>query len=78
MSDEDRELDFIRRQLRSALPPWNDAESAELQVDLWPRMLRRLEETPVTFGWFESILVGLVALTLAIFPELLPTMLYHL
>ena len=44
MSDEDRELDFIRRQLRSALPPWNDAESAELQVDLWPRMLRRLEE----------------------------------
>ena len=75
MNHDDRELDFIRQQLRSALPPLNDPE---LKVDLWPRMLRRLEETPVTFGWFESILVGLVALAFAIFPELLPAMLYHL
>ncbi len=57
------------------MPPVKDAE---LQVDLWPRMLRRLEEPPVTFGWFESILVGLVAVTLAIFPKLLPAILYHL
>ncbi|MGO9260970.1 MAG: hypothetical protein ACLQU1_32380 [Bryobacteraceae bacterium] len=75
MNHDDRELDFIRRQLRSGLPPVKDAE---LQVDLWPRMLRRLEEPPVTFGWFESILVGLVAVTLAIFPKLLPAILYHL
>jgi hypothetical protein len=75
MNHDDRERDFIRRQLKSAVPPWNDAE---LKVDLWPRMLHRLEETPVTFGWFESILVGLVALAFAIFPELLPAMLYHL
>ena len=78
MNQDDRERDFIRRQLKSALPPWNDAELAELKVDLWPRMLHRLKETPVTFGWFESILVGLVALAFAIFPELLPAMLYHL
>jgi hypothetical protein len=75
MNHDDRELDFIRRQLRSGLPPWNDVE---LKVDLWPRMLRRLEEPPVTFGWFESTLVGLVAVTLAIFPQLLPAILYHL
>jgi hypothetical protein len=75
MNHDDRELDFIRRHLRSALPPLSDAE---LHTDLWPRMLRRLEESPETFGWVESILVGLVALTLAIFPELLPAMLYHL
>jgi hypothetical protein len=75
MNHDDRELDFIRRQLRSGLPPLNDAE---LKVDLWPHMLRRLEEPPVTFGWFESILVGLVAVTFAIFPKLLSAILYHL
>jgi hypothetical protein len=75
MNHNDRELDLIGKQLRSALPPWHDPD---LRVDLWPRMLRRLEEPPATFGWFESILVGLVALTFAIFPKLLPALLYHL
>ena len=75
MNHDGRELDFIRRQLRNALPPLTNPE---LKVDLWPRMLRRLESPPATFGWFESILVGLVALTFAIFPALLPAMLYHL
>jgi hypothetical protein len=75
MSQDDRDIDFVGRQLKSALPPLNDAE---LNVDLWPRMLRRLEETPVTFGWFETILTGLVAIAFMIFPELLPAMLYHL
>ena len=72
MNHDDREL---REQLKSAVPPWQDVE---LKVDLWPRMLHRLEESPAGFGWFESILLGLVALTFAIFPELLPAMLYHL
>ena len=75
MNHDDREFDFIRKQLRSAMPSLNDAE---LKVDLWPRMLRRMEESPATFGWLEAILVGLVALTFAIFPKLLPAVLYHL
>ena len=75
MSDDGRDFDFVRRHLRSALPPLS---GADLQVDLWPRMLRRLEEAPSTFGWFESILAGLVAITFIVFPELLPAMLYHL
>lgn len=75
MNHDDRELDFVRRQLSAAFPPSNDLE---LKVDLWPRMLRRLEESPVTFGWFEALLAGLVALTFVIFPGLLPAILYHL
>ncbi len=75
MNHQDRELDFIRRQLRSAFPPVHDPE---LKVDLWPRMLHRLEESPVTFGWFESILASLVVLTFAAFPKLLPAFLCHL
>jgi hypothetical protein len=75
MNHDDREIEFVRKQLRSALPPLG---GVELQVDLWPRMLRRLEEAQVTFGWFESMLVTLVAITFAVFPELLTAMLYHL
>jgi hypothetical protein len=75
MNHEDRDFEFVRKHLRAVLPPLSDPE---LKVDLWPRMLRRLDESPVTFGWFESILVVLVAITFAIFPELLTTMLYHL
>ena len=75
MNQNDRELEFVRKPLRAALPPLSEAQ---LQTDLWPRMLRRLEDTPVTFGWFESMLVALVAITFAIFPELLTAMLYHL
>jgi hypothetical protein len=41
-------------------------------------MLGRLDDAPATFGWFESMLVALVAITFAIFPELLTAMLYHL
>lgn len=73
--NNDRELDFIRAQLRTALSPWHDLE---LKADLWPRMLRRLDESPVRFGWFDSVLVGLVVLTFAIYPEAILAMLYHL
>jgi len=75
MNQDDRELEFVRKQLRAALPPLSDAE---LKTDLWPQMLCRLEHRPVTFGWFESVLVAAVAITFAIFPELLTAMLYHL
>ncbi|HEV3197079.1 MAG TPA: hypothetical protein VGZ73_04205 [Bryobacteraceae bacterium] len=75
MNHDDRELEFIRKQLSSALPPSSDSE---LQVDLWPRMLRRLEEPPVTFGWFEAVLAGLIVIAFAIRPDLLAAMLYHL
>ena len=75
MNDDGHELDFIRKQLRTALPPWPDVE---LETDLWPRMLRRLEETPVRFGWFETLLAGLIALVFAVFPQLIPVVFYHL
>jgi hypothetical protein len=75
MTHEDREFEFVRKHLRVALPSLRDPE---LNVDLWPRMLRRLDEAPVTFGWFESMLVALVAITCVIFPELLMAVLYHL
>ena len=60
--------------LRKALGP----ADAELRRDLWPPMLRRLEERPVTVPWFDWALVGLLAMWFLFFPEAIPVLLYHL
>jgi hypothetical protein len=75
MNADDHDLDFIRRQLRTAMLPWS---GLELKNDLWPRMLRRMEEAPVRFGWFEALLAAAVVLAFAVFPELIPVVFYHL
>jgi hypothetical protein len=75
MSADDQDLDSIRKQLRSALPPCGDLE---LKTDLWPRMLRRLQEQPVRFGWFEALLAASIALVFVAFPDLIPVVFYHL
>jgi hypothetical protein len=73
--NDDRELDFIRSQLRTALPPLDELE---LKADLWPRMLRRLEQSPARFGWFETVLAGAAAITFVIYPQAILAMLYNL
>ena len=69
------DFDFTHEQLRADLPPWQEPE---LKRDLWPRMLRRMEENPVRFGWAEWTAAGLIGLALAAFPEVIPMMLYNL
>ena len=75
MNSGNPEFDSMRQRLRSAVPPWRETE---LRTDLWPGMLRRLEESPSQFGWLEALLVGSIALILALFPELIPAMLCQL
>jgi hypothetical protein len=72
MNHSERELDFFRRQLKAVIPPWPDNE---LNRDLWPHMLHRMREAPLRFGWFESVLVGLIVLSATLFPSLIPMML---
>lgn len=72
--NHDEETEFVRERLRAALPPMDK----QLATDLWPRLLGRMEEPVLRFGWFESILAGLTGLTLAFFPELLPALIFHL
>jgi hypothetical protein len=74
MNDDD-ELDLFRKQLRAAMPPCRDVE---LKTDLWPRMLRRMEDSPAHFGWFETLLATLIVLAFVAFPELIPFVFYHL
>ncbi len=61
--------------LREALPPMN----TELRRDLWPTMLRRLEQPSArTAPWYDWALAGSVAVVLCLFPQLFLLLAYHL
>jgi hypothetical protein len=64
----------IQGLLKNAVAPVNP----ELQRDLWPHMLRRLEERPSAVPWFDWALLGLLILWLFIAPGTIPVLLYHL
>jgi hypothetical protein len=61
--------------IRSVIPPLADRE---LKQDLWPAMVRRLEERPAHLPWLDWALLGLLAAWLLFFPEAIPLLLYHL
>jgi hypothetical protein len=65
----------IRESLRKAIPPVADRE---LRGDLWPRMLRQLEERPAQVPWFDWALVALLAIWFSFSPEAIPILLYHM
>ena len=81
----DQELACLRKMLQSAVPPVQDPEP---QRDLWPLMLRRIEQVeggaamgaqwPIHVAWFDWALLGLAAATLVFVPRLIPALLYHL
>lgn len=75
----DRELDRLRKPLQDAVPP---VAQTRPQSDLWPRVLRRIEEPPVRVSlrvpWFDWALLGITAAALLLFPSLIPALLYHL
>ena len=65
----------MREALRRAMPPVTDPE---LPRDLWPEMLRRLEQRPTRVPWLDWALAALLAALFFIFPEVIPVLLYHL
>lgn len=70
------EHDRLKRLLQQALPPVEtDPEPAR---DLWPAMLRRLEERPPAVPWFDWALAGGLAALFVVFPAAIPVLLYYL
>jgi hypothetical protein len=59
--------------LRGALPP---AGGADPPPDLWPRMLRRLDQHPAPWGWLDLACASLAGAGLCVFPEAIPWILY--
>ncbi len=64
--------DLLKQAIRPA--------STELQSDLWPRMLRRLDEHPreKAVPWFDWALIAVVAICVFAFPYSIPVLLYYL
>jgi hypothetical protein len=65
----------FRELLKEAMPAVADAE---LRRDLWPDMLKKLDEQPVRVPWFDWALAALLGVALFLFPGAIPAVLYHL
>jgi hypothetical protein len=75
MKPEDPDEEDIRRQLKGAFP----AIDTELQRDLWPAMLRRIQEEPArVIPWYDWVLAACSMVLLAVFPKLAWLFAYHL
>jgi hypothetical protein len=75
--NRDQATETVERLLRQALPRIED--DAELDHDLWPAMLRKLEERrKIRVPWFDWVLAGGLATALAFFPAWIPVLLYYL
>jgi hypothetical protein len=73
--ENDRE---IKKLLKQAIAP---VKNAELRRDLWPQMLRKLDEQPTSAGnvpWFDWALAAILSAVLLLFPGTIPALLYHL
>jgi hypothetical protein len=66
----------MKKLLREALPPVET--EPEPSRDLWPVVLKRLDEKPAVPPWFDlALLGGLIGLA-AFFPTSIPVILYYL
>ena len=66
--------DKIREMLKKAMAP---APTTELQQDLWPRMLRKLDERSVHGHWLDWVLLALAAAWCLVFPSAIPALAYY-
>jgi hypothetical protein len=64
----------MKQLLKQALPPMH---APNLEHDLWPTMLRRLETRPASPPWYDWALAGSIALFAVAFPASIPVILYY-
>jgi hypothetical protein len=75
MNDQDTEKE-IKALLKQALEPM---KNVELQRDLWPQMLHRLDAQQMfRVPWFDWALAAALVAALLFFPGTIPALLYHL
>ena len=63
-------VDLLKQSIRPA--------DSELQRDLWPLMLRRLQKHSAAVPWFDWALLAALTLWLCFAPNTIPVLLYHL
>jgi hypothetical protein len=70
-----REEERLKEVLQGALPK---VEAAQPSRDLWPAVLRRIDEKPSAPPWFDWALAGGLAAGAIFFPTAIPVLLYYL
>jgi len=68
----------IRKLLQNTFPPVDPALRDGPPRDLWPQVLRRLDEAPARVPWFDWVLAGVLAALLVLSPEVIPALFYYL
>ena len=69
------EMDEMKKLLKEALPPMGESE---LRRDLWPAMLRRLDQRTIRVPWWDWALLATLAAMILLFPGIIPALLYQL
>jgi hypothetical protein len=64
--------------LREFLKRGAEPADGELRRDLWPAMVRRMEQSERRVPWFDWALLGALTASLAFVPRIIPMLLYHL
>jgi hypothetical protein len=64
----------LRALLKEALGP----ADLELRRDLWPEMVRRMEQGERRVPWFDWALLAAATACLLFVPQMIPMLLYHL
>jgi hypothetical protein len=72
---DDQDEKELRDLLKSAIAPLPDTE---LRRDLWPAMLRRLDEPPVRVPWWDWALLAAATAVFCFYPGTISALLYHL
>ena len=65
----------LKELLKQSLAPVTDTE---LRRDLWPDMLRKLDQRPFRVPWHDWALAAILAALILVFPGAIPALLYHL
>jgi hypothetical protein len=65
----------VRQLLKQALQP---VQNVEIERDLWPAMLDRLQAKPASPPWYDWALAGSLALVAIAFPMSIPVFLFYL
>lgn len=68
----------LRKLLQDTFPPVDPALRDRPPRDLWPQVLRRLDEAPARVPWFDWALAGLLVMLCALFPEMIPALFHYL
>jgi hypothetical protein len=70
----------IEQWLKHSLPPVGEQTGVKLQRDLWPAMLKRMDDDVrvAAVPWFDWALLATVVAWLAFFPGSIPVFFYHL